>query len=558
MTHFQDRVTAQGSNENDGQVIAGTPFDRRQYLRAVGMAGQVPGSTTARLLPNWPNLAEDVFRICFQPQVEMRLVPPALAPARLLLEQALGLPEIAGDLHAETQNDALASYVAAETLLARLWDQLSGEPEVAPLCEQLAAAQREEAEQREKQAQSEMDALESRAAAQESDLSPEQAEVADEQREQAERAEDAAAEAEARADAAGAQAEEVAEQLTARLEEMIGGVRQDLRAAAAAAQIESELVSDGVSLLSGDEHGAEGDNLPTDAQRAFGFAQRLKGDRRLRVVFRVLGRLVQINRQVQQATVSGVQGTLHGHEKGREISRMTGISRAQFASARLRPGWKLAFADGQLEQHRTKGKTNAGCGPVCVVVDRSGSMTVPVERSYAGVDVRENPTRAEWASGVALALLRQAQQDKRDVLLVDFADGARAQGYPRGTHGWDEALDVLSNRRGAGLGSGTNFGAWMQMVRTQLVGGLAKADVLLVTDVLDARECFVEPAVLAEWQVWRRAKEVRVFAVVIGKDSPRAATYVTEQIADGVLYLDDAADEAAALTELFTRARPRG
>jgi uncharacterized protein with von Willebrand factor type A (vWA) domain len=118
----------------------------------------------------------------------------------------------------------------------------------------------------------------------------------------------------------------------------------------------------------------------------------------------------------------------------------------------------------QTLQYRLDGKASLGKGPLVVLLDKSGSMDGP---------------RDVWATAVALALLDQAQRERRAFALLGFDGRVKFEAVVQPPGALPEEGLFVSCCGGTDIAAAVERG--LEIIRTH-PGALRKADLVLVTD----------------------------------------------------------------------------
>ena len=207
---------------------------------------------------------------------------------------------------------------------------------------------------------------------------------------------------------------------------------------------------------------------------------------------------------------------------------------AQFAMLATDPG-RLDFlqrlSERQLLGLKFRGKEKIGQGAIIVVVDTSGSMRL------AGPG-RTVTSREVFAKGLALAMLDQARDEKRDFVGIIFgsAHEQKAWHFPNGHGSLNDVLDFTEEF----FGGGTDFQVPLDMAMDILEKQYsderkAKGDIILITD----DDCAVTPKWLAAYAERKARLDFRTFGVAVGMQ--RAGSTLTSLSDDvrGVLEFHD-------------------
>lgn len=127
------------------------------------------------------------------------------------------------------------------------------------------------------------------------------------------------------------------------------------------------------------------------------------------------------------------------------------------------------FLDGKLQQYETTTNTDEGLGPIIALLDKSGSMSV---------EIRDEMTRDDFATALALALAHVAKKQRRDLVMVGYSTNIV---YDETAKNGKLGLDQLVQLIGRMGGGGTSFEAATKAGLRHL-DSLPKADLVFLTD----------------------------------------------------------------------------
>jgi uncharacterized protein with von Willebrand factor type A (vWA) domain len=193
-------------------------------------------------------------------------------------------------------------------------------------------------------------------------------------------------------------------------------------------------------------------------------AARLKTDARLKQIALLAGRFKRIAASKRREKLKHGADEIADIEQGADLGRLLPSELVKLSHPALRLSFMRSFLERQAMQYQLIGYEPMGKGPLVVVLDKSGSMDGP---------------RDVWATALTLALLEQAQRERRMFALVAFDYRVKYEVVVKpGEPLPEEALFT-------GCAGGTEIAVAIQR-GLELIqaneGGLKKADIVLVTD----------------------------------------------------------------------------
>ncbi len=248
-------------------------------------------------------------------------------------------------------------------------------------------------------------------------------------------------------------------------------LRRPLAAACAAAARAVETLRDAleglahVALQGGHMPGTgTHDGAPNEHPAVRPLAARLKLDERLRRIATLAGRFKRIAASKRRQRVKHGADEVTDVEQGADLGRALPVELAKLTHRLLRLDFMRALLERQVLQYRLEGTASLGKGPLVVLLDKSGSMDGP---------------RDVWATAIALALLDQAQRERRMYALLGFDSRVKFEAVVNPADALPEEGLFVS------CGGGTEIAAalarGLEIIRTH-PGALRKADIVLVTD----------------------------------------------------------------------------
>jgi hypothetical protein len=197
------------------------------------------------------------------------------------------------------------------------------------------------------------------------------------------------------------------------------------------------------------------------------------------------------------------------------------------------PRTQVRMAEGTLRERRFEDRKAKGRGPVIVLRDETGSMSF----SYADGRGQSN----QQARALEIALAHAFNQEKRDLVSIAWGD-SRTRVC---TYGIDDVQHHLSTFLN---GANTYIHPALQLGIDKAAEYVEGADILVITDgiIEDTQSHHVR-------ELARRfhATNGRIWAVFVGDRAKQTITADTAPWADGVIHIDQIADEAA-LAKLIT------
>ncbi|WP_242343660.1 vWA domain-containing protein [Anaeromyxobacter terrae] len=193
-------------------------------------------------------------------------------------------------------------------------------------------------------------------------------------------------------------------------------------------------------------------------------AARLKLDERLRRIAALAGRFKRIAASKRRQRVKHGADEVTDVEQGADLGRALPVELAKLTHRLLRLDFMRAVLERQALQYRLEGTASLGKGPLVVLLDKSGSMDGP---------------RDVWATAVALALLDQAQQERRTYALLGFDSRVKFEAVVNPADALPEEGLFVSCGGGTEIAAAIDRG--LEIIRTH-PGALRNADIVLITD----------------------------------------------------------------------------
>ena len=207
---------------------------------------------------------------------------------------------------------------------------------------------------------------------------------------------------------------------------------------------------------------AAGGQLSAKAIRSL--AARLKTDARLKQIALLAGRFKRIAASKRRQKLKHGADEISDIEQGADLGRLLPSELMQLTHRTRRLLFLKNLLERQAMQYQLIGNQALGKGPLVVLLDKSGSMDGP---------------RDIWATALSLALLDQAQRERRPFALVEFDYRVKFETVVKPGEPLPEAALFTACAGGTEIADAVNRG--LELIR-QHPGQLRKADLVLVTD----------------------------------------------------------------------------
>ena len=207
---------------------------------------------------------------------------------------------------------------------------------------------------------------------------------------------------------------------------------------------------------------ATGGQLSAKSIRAL--AARLKTDARLKQIAMLAGRFKRIAASKRRQKLKQGTDEISDIEQGADLGRLLPSELMQLTHRTRRLLLLKNLLERQAMQYQLIGTQPLGKGPLVVLLDKSGSMDGP---------------RDVWATALALALLDQAQRERRSFALVAFDYRVKFEAVVRPGEPLPEAALFTACVGGTEIADAVARG--LELIRTNQ-GQLRRADIVLVTD----------------------------------------------------------------------------
>jgi Mg-chelatase subunit ChlD len=195
-------------------------------------------------------------------------------------------------------------------------------------------------------------------------------------------------------------------------------------------------------------------------------------------IARLAGRMYAALRGARASRVHGVPSEVYSVEQGNDVSRLLPAEQVLLMDPVLETVVLERIASRRAAQYAVRGDAKKSKGPLVVALDESGSM---------------HAERNDWAKAAAVALSRVAFDEKRPVSVVHYSTSTVQQAIKPGDTG--AVLRRVRHFLGGGTAIGLALGVAVQQVRELARRGQKGADIILVTDGVDADQASQEAAI---------------------------------------------------------------
>ena len=268
-------------------------------------------------------------------------------------------------------------------------------------------------------------------------------------------------------------------------------VRQAMRAAAKAGK---QKVEDMESTLHGWGLGT-GDLKTVPMEDRLQLVNRITGDRRMKQVSELVGRLRNLARAKQKDKVKKDRDEIHSIKTGNDLEHVLPQELASLRHPVLKLDFYRKYTEKALLQYDLKIKEPKGRGPIVCCIDISGSM---------------GGQPLDWAIATALALVDTAARQKRRSKVIFFDTTVQKEiEFTPGERDIHKIMDIAQT----GAGGGTLYEpALFEAKKTIETVNYKNADVVMVTDGY----CALSEQFLQEFNEAKKRFEFRCFTVLIG------------------------------------------
>jgi uncharacterized protein with von Willebrand factor type A (vWA) domain len=283
--------------------------------------------------------------------------------------------------------------------------------------------------------------------------------------------------------------------------------------------------ADAIGSLPGSEAGS---GLKLAPDELIDLAQKWRQNPQLFDMAKMIGRMVRDLRYRRTNRIVGGKEEIIDVTTGDDIPLLLPQEKMKLRNPIMRKDFMRRFYEKSLVQYETRGYAEAGKGPICIVLDGSGSM--------GGMP-------NVWARSLAISFITIARREKRDAAAIEFSSRGQVKR-------WDfmakeqinplKVIDFASHM----FNGGTDITGGVESARDLInqVPEFKTADIVVMTDGQDG---FVEDdAALRDELV---AKGVRLHGVAIGMATN---SYLRELCGDDVVAAWDLAGSNDATSHL--------
>jgi uncharacterized protein with von Willebrand factor type A (vWA) domain len=207
---------------------------------------------------------------------------------------------------------------------------------------------------------------------------------------------------------------------------------------------------------------AFGGAMPAKAIRAL--AARLRSDARLKQIALLAGRFKRIAASKRRQKLKHGADEISDIEQGADLGRLLPSELVKLTHRTHRLVLLKNLLERQAMQYQLIGNAPLGKGPLVVVLDKSGSMDGP---------------RDIWATALTLALLDQAQRERRVFAMLGFDYQVKFEAVVKPGDPLPEEALFTACAGGTEIGVALRRG--LDLIQ-QHQGALKRADIVLVTD----------------------------------------------------------------------------
>jgi len=185
-------------------------------------------------------------------------------------------------------------------------------------------------------------------------------------------------------------------------------------------------------------------------------------------VAKLAGRMYAAMRGARSSRVAGLPEEVYDVEQGDNLARLLPSEMVQLFDAELEIPTFQRLVERQTLQYAMRGEGEAGKGPLVLALDESGSM---------------HAQRREWSKAAAIALMRVAFEEKREVAVVHYSTSTVVRQIKPGDA--KGVVDMIRHFLDGGTAIGRALAVSVETVRELTKRGQHGADIVLVTDGID-------------------------------------------------------------------------
>lgn len=257
-------------------------------------------------------------------------------------------------------------------------------------------------------------------------------------------------------------------------------------------------------------------------------ASKLVANQKMQAIIKMAGRLRRVALAKRKERVREIQQEYVGVTIGSDVSAAIPSELALLANPATRAIFLRKMVEGQLLQYDKESKERLGQGPIVLLLDVSGSMS------------GEKDT---WAKAVALAYIKVAKIENRDIEIITFNDNHYRYTIGK-VKGGDETNSIMSIINKSPNG-GTNFQDPLTLASNTIrsSGHLRNADVVMITD----GEASLDDLFIADFNNLKKSHGFQMQSILIGVAGPTAL----DKISDKCYYVSDIINADKAIAEVW-------
>ncbi len=510
-------------SETEGTVIQHDQYDTQAYQETLGMYPRLQNTVAehAERLPTAPALVEDVFYSLYRPApalLPQEDMPLSATINRAIIEEMMNTSECDAVRNAGTVGDQLYAGITTATVAKSILTTL--DKKIIQRLQELHDAEAEAAKLFE-----EAEALEDLAGQTKGDRAANLFEKAKKAREEGKAQQE--------------QVEDLAEELEDDTEAIEDATRRAARSAFEQAEADIEATEEAIMTYTGgygSKDGGNGSAATLSLKDKMELAGKVGKSEKLKQIAELCGRMTRIALATQKSKIKHPPDEIIGITIGSNLAQVVSSEMAYLADPDLEDLFYQKFLEGRLQVLDMIGSEKQGRGPIVVALDSTGSM-----RSTLG---SKKYTKEAWSKAVTQALLAIARLQKRDMVVVHFAESSRIKifEFPKG-EGKPQA--IMANAELFLNGSSTHYEPWMnEALRLVEQSKYDRADTIIVSD----GQVNISAQLEADWNRRRQVKGMRCYGILLG-----AASYasVLSRVCDAIATVDDLAADNQALNMVF-------
>lgn len=256
--------------------------------------------------------------------------------------------------------------------------------------------------------------------------------------------------------------------------------------------------------------GGEGSPLPASAVSEL--FKRVRKNQRLRRICELAGKYRRLAQARQRMKTLHGQDDMVGVVMDGDVGRLLPHELAKIDDEDLELDLLRRIVERQALCREWRGIETKARGPVCFIVDESGSM---------------GGEKICTAKALALAMAWIAMHQKRWCCLIGFSGGTSFTScvIPPGKTDQAALMDWLEHF----AGGGTNMDVPLDVLPgkwDELGCPKGKTDIVMVTDAI----CHVEPELEASWLRWKAKEQAHVTSIIVGGSGPGDLTRCSDKV----------------------------